>query len=445
MRVVGPRQSRALRLVRAFGALVALGLLLPAAGSAVEGAAPAAAPVVELRRPWQTTGVRAVGYSVSADGTVAVIHGTHHSLELVVMDATTGRVRFSRPSWPFGRYYDRMGIGAPVVVPGVLVVLEQETPSVTMLSGLRTADGSPRWRQAVSAASRPFACGAFVCVVEDGDGLPDVVARDPMTGERRWATEGVEGPLDTDGRTLLAWKVGTAPIPPTVAALDVASGAILWHRDLEAALGTERDATRSWSVGLTEGMAIVSARTEADTARTAGVDRVTGDVRWMRLELGRCPVGVPATLLLCGPGRGIRRVDSGTGADTWSAPDVSWRDGLGPGLGVNDQRSALIANGADGAPLLLDLSRGVTSAPAPGATGWMNVNDELEVIPREGGVVRRYSVENGPMHWDVARGVASPAVLDAAQLPEWFGCTVAGYRVYVDGDGVVHGLPVRSA
>ena len=148
---------------------------------------------------WTAEGIRAVSPLIGEDDTVVVVDGTTPDLQVVVLDAATGQVRFKRP-WSTAGQYTGMGVGNPALVSGVMVSMEG-WGSETELVAFDAHSGAERWRIGVPAETfSPSPCEKLVCSTQIPHGDEVRVARDPATGTPVWTSTGASiATADQDG------------------------------------------------------------------------------------------------------------------------------------------------------------------------------------------------------------------------------------------------------
>ncbi|HEX2180272.1 MAG TPA: PQQ-binding-like beta-propeller repeat protein [Actinomycetota bacterium] len=383
---------------------------------------------------WTTTGVQAASSPVGEGGTVAVVDGSSSDLEMTVLDAETGEVRFTRPWTPSARY-PGMGVGRPALLGEVLVGMEADGFQ-TVIVARDSTSGDELWKQSVSETFGPFVCGELICS-EDDWSLPSaaLVARDPETGEVRWTSPGSQTHSYSSPELLVELDLNL----PTVRSVDPATGQQRWLTDLSATLGPQ--ALTVVSPGQLAGgtLVIESSGGPGTINGTVGLDPATGAVKWSHPGFGLCPQPAPEVIAVCGAGSGTQRLDPATGQPQWTAEQFVYPRGPGPLLGVTGDLSHMLGRNAEDQPIAIDLESGEVSEPEPGL-GWMRFVSRETGKKGPDAPAGEYFGSLEPVPWNAATGNPAP-VRSAADVPEFVGLELAGTRIFVDASGNLQGLP----
>jgi len=373
----------------------------------------------------------------SADGdTVAVVDGTVSDLKAVVLDATTGRVRFSR-SWSPSNQFGGMGVGRPAVVGATVVTMEAAGATDTALVAVDARTGAERWRQIVPPTFAPSTCGPLICTEQGLTEAAALVTRDPATGAVRWTSPGSQVAFRRDD-ALLSLHLGN----PVLYRLDAATGAPRWRLDLRPVLGAALTTGGGWSFPAANDELVVSLPGEDGKGGTARIDPASGSVVWRRAGLWSCGgVSAKGVLLLCDPNDRLHRVDPANGGDVWVADAFAPPAAERAYLGAAADGSAVYGLDRSGRPIRVDMATGAVGAVAAGTVSWSeHVRDEVGRLT-PGGAIKKYVGTFTPVPWDPVADRPAPSVTRASDVPDAAGQTVAGFRVYVDDSGTVRGLP----
>lgn len=414
-------------LTRALPALAAILLLANACGGQA---------AEEPEPGWRTSGVQAASSPVGAGSTVAVLDGASVDVKMLVLDAATGRRRFSRPWSPSARY-PGTGVGQPAAFPSAVVSMEASGLQ-TLLLGSDPRSGTQLWRAEVSETFGPFVCGELLCS-EDNWSLPSaaLVARDPSTGEIRWSSPGSQIHVYA-GRDLVVEQDLNEPV---LRSIDPANGQQRWRTDLRAALGPEATPVVA-EAQLAAGTLVVESNPNRNAPNgTVGLDPSTGSVKWSHPDFGLCPPPMPDVVLVCGRS-GLQRLDPGSGQALWSTDQFRPPAQAGPLIGVSGDLSRVLGRTADGKPLAIGVEDGQVSEVQAGLSFVrFATNEEAKKNPNA--PAGRYLGPLDPVPWNFKAGEPA-SVGDAADLPEFIGLTLEGSRVFLDASGNLRALPSES-
>lgn len=411
---------------RIAGAVIAV-LMLSACGGDPE-------PEDNTSASWTTSRVQAASGPVGLGNTVAFVDGATTDLELTVLDAGTGEVRFRRPWSPSARS-SGMGVGQPALLAGTIVGM-QASDFQTLLVAWDPQSGDELWQQEVDETFGPFVCGDLVCS-EDNWSLESaaLVARDPATGETEWTSPGSQKTLYRDGGLLVTIDLNE----PVVASIDPATGQDRWRTDLRTALGPLATPVIAEAVVVDETLIIESNSDPTNPNGTVGIDPDSGAVKWHHPGFGLCPQPAPGILAVCSAGSGAQRLDPATGEPVWAAAEYTYPQGPGPILGITTDLSQMIGNSAGGELVAIDLADGSVS-PAPQGLSWMRFVSRENAKKGPGTPAGEYFGPLNPVPWDAA--AAEPAeVPDAQSVPEFIGLTLEDKRIFLDASGNLKGIP----
>lgn len=383
---------------------------------------------------WQTSRAQAASGPVGLGDTVAFVDGATTDLELTVLDAGSGEIRFTR-AWSPSARSSGMGVGRPALFAGAVVGM-QASDFKTLIVAWDPQSGEELWQQEVDETFGPFVCGELVCS-EDNWSLESaaLVARDPVTGDTEWTSPGSQRSLYRDDPLLVTIDLNE----PVVASIDPATGQDRWRIDLRASLGPLATPVIAEGV-LVNGILVIESNSDpAASNGTVGIDPGSGAVLWNHPGFGLCPQPAPDVLAVCGAGSGAQRLDPATGQPVWAAAEYTYPQGPGPILGVTIDLSQMIGNAAEGAPIAINLADGSVS-PAPSGLSWMRFVSRENAKKGPGTPAGEYFGPLDPVPWDAA--AATPAgVPDADSVPGFIGLTLEGKRIFLDAGGNLQGIP----
>jgi outer membrane protein assembly factor BamB len=384
---------------------------------------------------WMTTRIQAASGPVGVGDTVAVVDGRTTDLALTVMDARTGKVRFTRPWSPSARY-PGMGVGRPALAGNVVVAMEADGLQ-TLIVGRDSATGKELWKHGVSETFGPFVCGNLVCSEDDWSlESAALVARDPATGDVEWTSPGSQTYAYNSDDLLVELNLKE----PTVRSIDPATGQERWKTDLAATLGPQT--LTVISDGQLAGQTLVlESSAGPDTVNgTIGLDPATGAVRWSHPGFGLCPQPAPGVIAVCGAASGVQRLDPETGQPLWTAGEFVYPKGPGPLLGVTGDLSHLLGRNAGDQPIAIDLEDGKVAEPASGL-GWMRFVSRENAKKGPNAPASEYFGPLDPVPWNGATG--EPAGVSSPEaVPDFIGLELSGTRIFLDAGGNLRGLPV---
>ncbi len=420
------------------GALFLVAVLLTAACSDKDEGSTASASA-----SWKAEGLRAVSPLTGSGDTVAVVDGSTPDLQMVVLDAATGQVRFKRP-WSTAGQFPGMGVGSPAVVGDVVVSMEGWGPD-TNLVAFDAHSGEERWRIGVPAQTfAPWRCEELVCSVQLPEGDEVRVARDPATGTPIRTSPGRNVATAEKDGTQVQLQLGT----PVVSLFDPAAGETRWSTDLREPLGRLATTGAGWHFDTVGDSVVVSLWNLENVGSTVGVDRSTGAVRWTRRGLGMCPASGEDFVLLCDAAHEgvVYRVEPATGAVQWSVDRLAVPDGgREPELSLAADRSTLFGMDVANRPVSIDMVTGKRATPEPGALGWRRVRGEgveVRISTSSGSSVHQYVPSYALVPWDPVANAPGTHVATAADVPGYAALDLAGFRIFTDAAGTVQALQI---
>jgi outer membrane protein assembly factor BamB len=391
---------------------------------------------------WQTSGINAVSTTITGSGdTVAVVDAAKApDLQVVVLDAATGKERFRRP-WSPGGQLGGQGVGAPAVVGGVVVTMEPAAGTQGQaLVALDAQTGDEKWRAAVSDAFAPFACGIYVCDETTGDNAA-LTARDAATGTVVWTSPGEQSNVVNTVDTLIEQHLG---IPPVITSISPQAGAPRWQTDLSATFGGRATTDNGWDAVVVDNTLVAALGDDAAhgaPAGAVGIELANGSVKWKVPTLSLCPLHPRIILLLCGSDSGMSRVDAATGKIAWSVPQFTVPQGDGPVLGMTADGKTIIGVDRGGSAIAVDAARGAILPPTPGQMAWVFIVKAVKAKVTPSGPADDYLGTSDPVPWQPA--AKQPGVpVSAAEVPAFVGLTLVGERIFIDAVGNVRALPI---
>lgn len=384
---------------------------------------------------WKTSGITAASSPVGLAGTVAVVNGRSNDLEMVVLDAATGEVRFTRP-WSAAPSYPRFSVGRPALVDGVVVGLE---PSgfQTLIVGRDSTSGEELWQEEVDETFGPFVCGELVCT-EDNWSLESaaLVARDPKTGEPRWTSPGSQ----TFSYTSPELLVEAFLREPIVRALDPATGQERWRTDLRTVMGPEARPVVS-EAQLVDDTLLVESNSNPEAGNsTLGLDPATGAVKWRLDGFAVCPQPAPEIALACSSSSGIQRIDPGTGEPVWTVTSFVYPEQSGPLLGLTGDEKRIVVNQEAEKLVEIDLETGMVSE-VEGGVSWMRFIGGERGKKNPDAPAGEYLGPLNPVPFD-AKTKKGEVVTDASTVPDSVGFTLEGTRIFLNANGSLQGVPI---
>ena len=400
------------------------------------------------RPAWNDTAVTAVSRPVIGSGITAVTAlFPDGRLRTVVYDLAGGKRLWTHPAVISGRPA-AMGVAPPAVAGEAdhpVVASVEAGKHGAALVGRDARTGAQRWSHVVGTTFGPAQCGPMLCVSEaTARKSADFAVLNPATGRRAWHMPGVAEVEWAGAGRVVVFRMSAHP---TVEAHELGTGKEIWTFPVENALGQGTDLSGGWAFGAS-GDALIGYvapyQTRAGGPLSAfgffSLRLADGKQQWVRTRLLRVyPSASPAVALITREvdrsdryggfakldprtGRSVSRLTtSGTPqAQWWLAfpPDLSavgflMRDRSGP---MYDLRTGHAIGGH---------ARGwsfCTTAPAPlGIRGLKGFYPIAALCP--------YDLKTGKK-----LGAAD------AVPPAWYTGSAAGWRVWRDERGGLHGV-----
>jgi outer membrane protein assembly factor BamB len=383
---------------------------------------------------WTTSDIKAASSPVGLGDTVAVVDGKSSDLKMVVLDAGTGNVRFTRP-WTAAPSYPRFSVGRPALLDGVVVGMEPDGFQ-TLLIARDAATGKELWKTSMSETFGPFVCGELVCS-EDNWSLESaaLVARDPQTGETQWTSPGSQTRIFSSPELL----VETFLNDPILRSIDPSTGEERWRVDLRASMGPETRPVVS-EAQLVDGTLLVesNANPQAGNA-TLGIDPANGSVRWKRDGFAVCPQPDPEVVLACSSGSGLQRLNLATGDADWTVTRFFYPESAGPLLGISADGRNVVVNESAEKLVAIGLEDGRVSDVDDGLT-WMRFITGESGKKNKDAPPGEYIGPLDPVPFN-AKTRKPASVDDAGDVPNSVGFTLEGTRIFMNADGSLQGIP----
>lgn len=383
---------------------------------------------------WETSNVRAASSPVGLVDTVAVVNGRSSDLELAVLDAATGKVRFTKP-WSAAPSYPRFNVGSPALFEGIVVGI-QPRGLLQELVAWNSTTGKELWTADVSETFGPFACGDLVCSEDDWSlDTAALVARDPSTGEIRWSSPGSQTFVFNSPGLLVESFLNE----PILRSIDPASGQERWRVDLRATMGPEARPVVS-EAQLAGGTLLVesNANPEAGNA-TLGLDPANGTVKWRRDGLAVCPQPNPEVATACSSSSGLQRLNPQTGEPLWTVTQFAYPDSAGPLLGFTQDGEKMLVNETDEKLVAVGIDDGEVSEP-PAGLSWMRFISGESGKKNADAPPGEYIGPLDPVPYN-ARTRRPAEVTDASDVPESVGFELEDTRIFMNADGGLQGIP----
>lgn len=200
-----------------------------------------------------------------------------YSHELIAINRRTKSIQWRAPTAPDGARFLTSSI---VMAAGVVVMGDRD------LFGYEPATGALRWRYLpMNGGWAPGVSGLASdgVTVYAGSVSGDVFAVDGATGTERWrahlsdiAETSVYDPVVKDGAVYVGFKHFSAnPVRGGAAAIDAASGRILWMKEI-APLKPEYGSGTSFGLVVADDVTIIG----NTDGRVIALDRADGSIRW---------------------------------------------------------------------------------------------------------------------------------------------------------------------
>lgn len=383
---------------------------------------------------WETSNVRAASSPVGLGDTVAVVNGRSSDLELAVLDAATGRVRFTRP-WAAAPSYPRYSVGKPALFDGIVVGVQPRGLLVELVAW-DSRTGKELWTADVSETFGPFVCGDLVCSEDDWSlASAALVARDPSTGETRWTSPGSQTYVYNSPELLVESFLNE----PVLRSVDPASGQERWRTDLRTTMGPEALPVVS-EAQLTGGTLLLesNANPQAGNA-TLGLDPNNGIVRWRRDGFAVCPQPQPDVAIVCSSSSGLQRLNPETGEPLWTVTRFAYPQNAGPLVGFTLDGENLLVNETAGKLVAVGIDDGQVSDP-PGGLSFMRFISGESGKKNPDAPPGEYIGPLDPVPYN-AKTRRPAEVTDAAGIPDSVGFELEDTRIFMDARGGLRGLP----
>jgi hypothetical protein len=391
-----------------------------------------------------------VSRPVAGAGVVAVtgLRGDGR-LETAVFDLSGGRRLWAEPATIAGRLAG-MGVQPPALVgpPGRELVVALEPPERRGHATLVARDamtGRRRWGRPVDSTFGPARCGPYVCASElTARADARFVALDPGTGRERWRLPGIAEVEWSDLRRVVVFRMARRSV---LEAHDLRTGGAQWSFAVDRAVGPDVNLTGGWDFGAFGDDILVGhiAPYQEGGGRLSsfgffGVRLADGRLAWTRPRLLRVyPGASPAVALLAravdGKDRyaGFAQLDPRTGRTTVEIPAAgpprtTWW------LAFPADLSAIGFLSPGHAGTAYDLRRG-TAIAARGLRTWSFCTVSPPALKVAG---QRNFYPVAPLcAYDLATGrkLATPGA-----PPGWFTGAAAGWRVWRDEAGALHAV-----
>lgn len=383
---------------------------------------------------WTTSEIKAASSPAGLGDTVAVVDGKSSDLKMVVLDAGTGEVRFTRP-WTAAPSYPRFSVGRPALFDGVVVGMEPDGFR-TLLIARNPHTGDELWKTSMNETFGPFVCGELVCSEDDWSlESAALVARDPRTGETQWTLSGSQTHIYSSPELL----VETLLNEPILRSIDPATGQERWRVDLRTSMGPETRPVVS-EAQLVDGTLLVesNANPQAGNA-TLGIDPANGSVRWRRDGFAVCPQPDPEVVLACSSGSGLQRLNPATGEAVWTVTRFFYPETAGPLVGISADGRSVVVNETAEKLVAVGLEDGRISEVDDGLT-WMRFITGESAKKNKDAPPGEYIGPLDPVPFNAQTGKAA-AVEDAGDVPDSVGFTLDGTRIFLNANGSLQGVP----
>lgn len=383
---------------------------------------------------WETPNLRAASSPVGLGNTVAVVNGRSSDLELQVLDAGTGEVRFTKP-WSAAPSYPRFNVGSPALFDGIVVGI-QPRGLLQELVGWDSDTGEEVWTADVSETFGPFVCGELVCSEDDWSlETASLVARDPSTGETRWSSPGSQTYVYNSPELLVESFLNE----PVLRSIDPASGQERWRVDLRTTMGPETRPVVS-EAQLAGGVLLVESNANPQGGNTTlGLDPATGAVKWRRDGFAVCPQPKPEVAIVCSSSSGLQRLDPQTGEPVWTVTQFAYPDSAGPLLGFTADLEKMLVNETAEKLVAVGIDDGGSSEP-PGGLSWMRFISGESGKKNPDAPPGEYIGPLDPVPYN-ARTRRPAEVTDPSAVPESVGFELEGNRIFMDANGRLRGIP----
>lgn len=387
---------------------------------------------------WETSKLRAASSPVGLGDTVAVVNGRSSDLELEVLDAETGKVRFTR-AWSASPSYPRFNVGSPALFDGIVVGI-QPRGLLQELVAWNSDTGKELWTADVSETFGPFTCGELVCSEDDWSlDTAALVARDPSTGETRWSSPGSQTFVYNSPELLVESFLNE----PILRSIDPASGQERWRVDLRTTMGPEARPVVS-EAQMAGGTLLVesNANPQAGNA-TLGLDPANGTVKWRRDGFAVCPQPRPDVAIACSSGSGLQRLEPQTGEQLWTVTQFAYPESAGPLLGFTQDGENMLVNETAERLVAVGIDDGKVSEP-PAGLSWMRFISGESGKKNADAPPGEYIGPLDPVPYN-ARTRRPAEVTNASDVPESVGFELEATRIFMNADGGLQGIPAGKA
>jgi len=385
---------------------------------------------------WETSELRAASSPVGLGDTVAVVNGRTSDLELEVLDAETGKVRFSRP-WSAAPSYPRFNVGSPVLFDGIVIGI-QPRGLLQELVAWDSETGKELWTADVSETFGPFTCGELVCSEDDWSlDVAALVARDPATGETRWTSRGSQTFVYNTPELLVESLLNE----PVLRSIDLANGQERWRVDLRTTMGPETRPVVS-EAQMAEGTLLVESNANPEAGNTTlGIDATNGSVKWRRDGFSVCPQPKPDVAIVCSSTSGLQRLNPQTGEPVWAVTQFAYPESAGPLLGFTLDTEKLLVNETAEKLVAVAIEDGEVSEP-PGGLSFMRFISGESGKKNADAPPGEYIGPLDPVPYN-ARTRRPAEITDPSDVPDSVGFELAGTRIFMNANGGLQGIPAE--
>ncbi|MER7362277.1 PQQ-binding-like beta-propeller repeat protein [Nonomuraea wenchangensis] len=425
---------------------------------AVAGCAGSDAATTPAFPTWHNAQVHVVSRLSEAAGVVTTTSmKPDGSLETVAIRLRDGRRLWAYPATMAGRL-PGMGVSAPAIVEtgggeGVVVALDPARKGrwKATLVARDAHSGVQKWTRPVHSSFGPQRCGPYICLSEHTAlAKARTVVLDPAGGKPVWKLPGISEVEWSDQARVLLLRLSDDPM---VESYELKTGKLQWQQPIEQALGPGVDLSGGWAFGAAgdDLVGYVAPYTDPRTRRLStfglfSLRRTDGTINWIRPSVVRVyPSGNPGYAPVVRPVDrqgaygGFARLDPASGrvVGQVGAADVP---GSGWWLAFPERMDKLgfLAHGAKGS--VYDLASG-RPAPVEEERSWSFCVTDPKPLPLKGQPPGFYSTA-ALCEYDLATG---ERLTTAGPPPAWFTGSTAGWRLWRDEKGALHGINDNTA